>query len=241
MRRFDGSAAGKVRLALLTAAAVTISACGATGGTNNDGGGNAQDSGETPAPERQAAPPADGEGTPSGDAVGANGGDQDEEGRSYERAWKVGDGGEVEVRFEDGALELLDARPNQGWKAEVEERSADEIEVEFLREDEEWRFDAGVNDGRLAVETGQKLRDADGGTYRLGDAGAVEIRQQGDGISLVQTRATGDWGADVVGRDGDEVEVRFERQDERWKLEADLDDGRLEVETSRKTTEPVRQ
>ena len=233
MRRFDGSAAGKVRLALLTAAAVTISACGATG--------NAQDGGETPAPERQAAPPADGEGTPSGDAVGANGGGQDEEGRSYERAWKVGDGGEVEVRFEDGALELLDARPNQGWKAEVEERSADEIEVEFLREDEEWRFDAGVNDGRLAVETSQKLRDADGGTYRLGDAGAVEIRQQGDGISLVQTRATGDWGADVVGRDGDEVEVRFERQDERWKLEADLDDGRLEVETSRKTTEPVRQ
>ena len=171
MRRFDGSAAGgKVRLALLTAAAVTISACGATEGANSDDGGNAQD------------------------------------------------GGEVEVRFEDGALELLDARPNQGWKVEGEERVADEIEVEFLREDEEWRFGAGVDDGRLAVETGQKLRDADGGTYRLDDAGAVEIRQQGDGISLVHTRATGDWGADVVGRDSDEVEVRFERQDEHWKL-----------------------
>jgi len=241
LRRFEGSAAGKVRLALLTAAAVTISACGATGGANSDDGGNAQDGGETPAPERQAAPPADGEGTPSGDAVGANGSGQDEEGRSYERAWKVGAGGEVEVRFEDGALELLDARPNQGWKAEVEERSADEIEVEFLREDKEWRFDAEVDRGRLAVETGQKLRDAEGGTYRLGDAGAVEIRRQGDGISLVHTRATGGWGADVVGQDDDEVEVRFERQDERWKLEAGLDDGRLEVETSRKTTEPVRQ
>jgi hypothetical protein len=107
LRRFDGSAAGKVRLALLTAAAVTISACGATGGANSDDGGNAQDGGETPAPERQAAPPADGEGTPSGDAVGANGGGQDEEGRSYERAWKVGDGGEVEVRFE---------RQDEHWK-----------------------------------------------------------------------------------------------------------------------------
>ncbi len=88
---------------------------------------------------------------------------------------------------------MLDARPNQGWKAEVEERSADEIEVAFLREDEEWRFDAEVDDGRPAVETGQKLRDAEGGTYRLGDVGAVEIRQQGDGISLVHTRTTGDW------------------------------------------------
>ena len=45
----------------------------------------------------------------------------------------------------------------------------------------------------------------EGGTYRLGDAGAVEIRQEGGGITFVQTRSTGNWGANVVGRDGDEV------------------------------------
>ena len=222
MRRFDGSAAGKIRFALLIAVAVATSACGAPGGSGGGDGRNGHN----------------GDGAATNGATGAN---RDEAGQPYERAWKVGDGGEVEVRFEDGALELLDARPDQGWKSEVEERSADAIEVEFLREDAEWRFDAEVDDGRLAVETGQKLRDAEGGTYRLGDAGAVEIHQQGDGISLVQTRATGGWGADVVERDGDEVEVRFERQDEHWKFEANLDDGRLEVETSRKTTEPVRQ
>lgn len=234
MRRFDGStAADKLRLALLTAAAVATAACG--------GGENAQNGGETRATEGRTTPPAKDGGAPNDAAGGSNQVVRNEGDRSYERDWKIGDGGEVEVRFEEGALDLLDVRPNQGWSAEVGERSADEIEVEFLREDEEWRFDAEVADGRLEVETGQKLRDAEGGTYRLGDAGAVEIRQEGGGITLVQTRSTGNWGANVVRQDGGEVGVRFERQDERWELEAEVDDGRLQVDTVRKVTEPIRE
>ena len=84
-------------------------------------------------------------------------------------------------------------------------------------------------------------RDVLAFTWTITTHSGREAIEQALRPTLVQTRATGDWGADVVGRDGDEVEVRFERQDERWKLEADLDDGRLEVETSRKTTVPVRQ
>ena len=200
MRRFDGStAADKLRLALLTAAAVATATCGAGDGEN------AQNGVETRAAEGRTTPPAkDGE-APNDAAGGSNQVVRNEGDRSYERDWKIGDGGEVELRFEEGALDLLDVRPNQGWSAEVGEGSADAIEVKFLRKDEEWRFDAEAADGRLEVKTGQKLRDAEGGTYRLGDAGAVEIRQEGGGITFVQTRSTGNWGANVVGRDGDEV------------------------------------
>lgn len=223
MRRSDDPTAGGVQLALLIASVAAIAACGAPGGAGGGDGGNRLDGGA---------------GGPNATA-GANGDEGDEGGRMHERAWKVGEGGEVEVRLEEGSLELLDARPNQGWSANVEEQSADGIEVEFLREDREWRFEARVDDGRLEVQTGQMLRDAEGGTYRLGDAGAVEIRQEDDRIALVQARSTGNWGANVVRQDGEEVEVRFEREDERWRFEAGVDDGRLQVDTGRSVTEPI--
>lgn len=240
MRRPGARTGGTLRLALLTAAAVAVAACGAGGNDGNGGdAGGGQNGGATPAQETPREPTTPPVGGAKDGAAGANGGQNRDE-PAYERDWRVGDGGAVEVRFRGGELELLGARPNDGWDVDVEEQDADEIEVRFARADEEWRFDAEVEDGRLEVETGQKLRDAEDGTYRLGDAGAVEVRRQGGGISLVQTRSTGNWGSNVVRQDGEEVEVRFERPDERWTLEAEVDDGRLEVDTVRRVTEPVR-
>jgi len=218
---------------MLVIATFALAACG-------EGGGSAGNGNETPAPEEQATPAA-GDGGAQNDAAGVAQSGQDEENRAYERSWKIGDGGEVEVRFENGALELLDARPNKDWDVAVEERSANEIEVGFSRGGEGWKFEADVKDGRLKVQTRQELRDADAGTYRLGDAGAVEVRQEGGGITLVQTQSTGGWSANVVQQDGEEAEVRFDRRDDRWTLEAEIEDGRLELGIIHKVTEPVRE
>jgi len=218
---------------MLVIATFALAACG-------EGGGSAGNGNETPAPEEQATPAA-GDGGAQNDAADVAQSGQDEENRAYERSWKIGDGGEVEVRFENGALELLDARPNKDWDVAVEERSANEIEVGFSRGGEGWKFEADVKDGRLKVQTRQELRDADAGTYRLGDAGAVEVRQEGGGITLVQTQSTGGWSANVVQQDGEEAEVRFDRRDDRWTLEAEIEDGRLELGVIHKVTEPVRE
>lgn len=225
--RLGGSTGGAIRLAVLAVAAFVLAACGGAGSNGGAGDGD-----ESPATEEQVS-----------GGGGARGG-QDEADQAYERSWKIGDGGEVEVRFENGSLELLDARPNEGWDVAVEEQSADEIGVGFSRGDEGWKFEADAEVGRLEVKTRQELRDAQAGTHRLGDAGAVQLRREGGGITPVQTQSTGGWGVDVAQRDGEEVEVRFERQDERqderWNLEAEVEDGRLKVETVREVTEPVR-
>lgn len=70
----------------------------------------------------------------------------------FERNRRIGEGGEVRVRLEDGNLHLLDARPNDGWIVEVDGRSGDEVAVAFSRTQETWGFDAEVNDGRLEVQ-----------------------------------------------------------------------------------------
>ena len=44
---------------------------------------------------------------------------------------------------------------------------------------------------RLEVQAGQKPDDAEGDAQRLGEAGAVGIRQKGEGTTLVQSRSIG--------------------------------------------------
>lgn len=232
MLRLGSVPGGSIRIAIPAIVVATLISCGAGG--ESPGAGNG-----TPAPGEQRSTPAAADRRAQNDAAGAAGGGENEA-QAYERNWRIGDGGEVGVRFEDGALDLLDARPNEGWDVEVEERSADEIEVGFSRGDEAWTFEADVDGGRLEVRTRQELRDAQAGTYRLGEAGAVELRQEDGGITLVQTQSIGGWSTDVVQQDGENVEVRFDRRDDWWRLEARVEDGRLQVDTVHKVTEPVR-
>lgn len=236
MKRLDGPKTSAARLAVLIVAALALAACGQAGGNTGEEGvgqaqnGQAQNEGETPVPEQKETPQAG-----TGDAAAEDG----LQAQDFERNWRIGDGGEVGVRLKEGRLDLLDARPNDGWNVDVDERSGDEVKVDFTRGNEAWGFDAELDDGALEVRIRQELRDADAGTYRLGDAGAVEIRHEGESITLIQTRTTGGW-SEQVQRDDDEVEVRFDRQDERWEFEAQVDDGRLEVHIIRKVNEPVR-
>lgn len=67
--------------------------------------------------------------------------------------------GEVELRVEDGRLVLVDIRPNQGWRIEDREEEADEAEVDFVRGNVEWEFEAELENGEIQVETERDTDD----------------------------------------------------------------------------------
>jgi hypothetical protein len=68
-----------------------------------------------------------------------------------ERTISAGEAGSVTVAVVDGALELRRVDAAAGWTAEVEERSAHEVEVEFRRGDDEVEVKVELDDGELRV------------------------------------------------------------------------------------------
>ncbi len=102
-----------------------MAACGAPGaGKENGGDGNSQN--ETPEPAERITP-----------AAGSTGATQrrrrhGEEARTSRTGRTSSTGRSMtarvrEGRFEDGALQLPDARADEGWNVDVEERTADKI------------------------------------------------------------------------------------------------------------------
>jgi len=71
----------------------------------------------------------------------------------------------------------------------------------------------------------------EGDVYRVGEAGQVELRHEGDTLELVEVRPADGWDYRVDDRDDDdEVEVTFRGNGREVEFEAEVDDGRLEVE-----------
>jgi len=67
--------------------------------------------------------------------------------------------------------------------------------------------------------------------YQVGEAGQVELRHEGDTLDLVEVRPAEGWSHSVDDRDDrDEVEVTFSREGREIEFEAEIDDGRLDVE-----------
>jgi hypothetical protein len=73
--------------------------------------------------------------------------------------YQVGDAGEVELRVDNGRLVLVEARPNEGWRVEDIEEEADEVDLDFVRGNVEWEFEAELEDGELQVETERDTDD----------------------------------------------------------------------------------
>lgn len=87
-------------------------------------------------------------------AGGASGG-----GGGSGNVYQVGPAGEVELRDDNGRLVLVDARPNQGWRVEDVEEEADEVELDFVRGNEEWKFEAELEEGQIDVEIERDFDD----------------------------------------------------------------------------------
>lgn len=85
-----------------------------------------------------------------------------------------------------------------------------------------------VAERRPGCETLPETAD---GVYTVSDAGEIQISSDGDTVSLVETRPAAGWTATGdTEDDSDEVEVYFRRDGREVEFEAELDDGRLEVE-----------
>jgi hypothetical protein len=175
----------------------------------------------------------------------------------------VKDAGEVEIQRDDDQLTLVEARPNEGWELEVdedeeeeeddegtdededeedqeeEEGGGSEIEVTFVKGEREVEFEAEIDDDRIAIEIEETLHDAKPGSYRVGDAGDVEFRLEGDRLELVGVIADEGWDFEVTHEEddedgGEEIEVTFTSGDREAEFEATIEDGVIEVEIETK-------
>lgn len=74
------------------------------------------------------------------------------------------------------------------------------------------------------------LPEAPDGRYTVADAGTVTVDRDGDRLVLAAANPAEGWTADEVDRDDDEVEVEFRGDGVELDFEAEIDDGRLDVE-----------
>lgn len=144
--------------------------------------------------------------------------------------WSVGDAGAVTFALGDGGLELVDVVAADGWAFEIDEESADRIDVDFERENLEYQIEIDWDGTRLEVEIDLDIDPAEPGTFQVGAAGSVELGFDGSAIELIDVTAAEGWEAVVDSEQPDDVEVDFRSGQERWDFDADVDDGRLEIE-----------
>jgi hypothetical protein len=146
--------------------------------------------------------------------------------------WQVGDAGTVTFSVEDGALVLDDVSPADGWTVTEQEADADEIDVDLERGDETYEFQVELEDDGtlLKVDIDHDVDGAEPGTFELGDAGSVTVSIDGDRLVLDDLTVGDGWEVATREEDDDELEIDLVRGDQRWDLEIELDDGRLDVE-----------
>lgn len=160
-----------VLVALLALAVFTLSACGggnqaqqqdgaqqdqSATGDSGSGDSASSDSGSSDSGSGDSASSGSGSGdSGSGDSGSSSSGSSSSGNEVYE----VGNAGEVEFRFADGRLELIEVRPNEGWNYEIDEDGPEEIDVDFRRGNEEWEFEAEVEDGQLQIEIDRDIED----------------------------------------------------------------------------------
>jgi hypothetical protein len=82
----------------------------------------------------------------------------------------------------------------------------------------------------------ERLDERPDGVYAVGDAGEIEIDFDGTTVRVVEARPAEGWTASEDDEDDDdEVEVTFSGDDRAIEFEAEVDDGRLEIEVCEST------
>ena len=235
-----------IALALLPAAALALTACGGD-----------QDQAAEPGPAATLTTAA-GDTTPTGGATTsptatatATGGDSGvvvagsalfgtppDVGGPYgalrDGVWAVGPAGEVEFRVTGSdTLELVDVRVNDGWEITGQESDSDSIDVDYRQGPVDYQIEVEIDDGVLEIEIDQDIDPAEGGTFFIGEAGTADVTVDNGRLVLGAVTLKDGW--TEVERDvDDEVELDLRREGngffELWELQADLDDGGLDVE-----------
>jgi hypothetical protein len=169
--------------------------------------------------------PTESEVTPTSDDAEA-----DQDGAQL-RTFEVSEAGEIDIEHNGTELVLAEVRPNDGWDYREGYDDDDEIEVEFQRENREVEFEIEIDNGRVKVEISDQWRNAEDGVYEVGEAGEVEFEHNGDQLVLIEVRPGDGWEHTVdESRHDNEIEVDLRRDGDEAEFEAEIDDGRLEVD-----------
>ncbi len=144
--------------------------------------------------------------------------------------WAVGDAGTVEFVLRDGQLELVEVLANDGWRVSIDERSPDEIEVDFERDNLEYEIEIEYENGILEIEIDLDIDPAEAGSFEIGPAGVVTVSVVDGRVVLDDLAVAEGWTVVEQDTDDGEVEVELRQGNMEWEFEAEFDDGRLEVE-----------
>lgn len=148
--------------------------------------------------------------------------------------WTVGPAGEVEFAVTDGALELIDVRPFDGWDVTDQDIGPDEIEIDFRQGPVEYEIEIELQNGVLEIEIDQDIDPAEPGTFAIGEAATAEVFVEDGVLVLGEVVLNDGWTETDRDVSSDDIELDFRRDGdgffETWELNADLDDGELEIE-----------
>jgi hypothetical protein len=143
-------------------------------------------------------------------------------------AWPVGDAGVVEFDLRDGDLVLLGVVAAEGWAVSIEEDDTDELEVAFTRGQERWRLEAELDD-ELDLQIAYDHPDAPHGAHSIGDAGSFALGVSGDRLELTRLDVADGWQLIERDEDDDGFELELRRDERRFQVEVELNDGRAEL------------
>ncbi|MBO1752581.1 hypothetical protein J4G33_12280 [Actinotalea sp. BY-33] len=216
---------------LLLAPATALALTGCTPGAEDTDLGDAPVVGSPATEEPEGADPEGADEATQADGDGAAASGDGEWLEVRDGTWTVGEAGEVEFRVADGALELVDVRPADGWTVTDEEVSTDEIEIDLEQGEVEYHVEIQLEGGTLTIEIDQDIDPAEPGRYEVGVAGEVEWAVSADGgLELVEVVAHEGWTVVEQEADRDDIDVELRNGPATWQYDVDLDsDGSTEV------------
>lgn len=233
-------------LALLPTAALALTACGGSPEQAVESGPPAtlttagdSTTEETTATATPTDTTSDDPGTTTPGAVSALFGTPADVGGPYgelrDGVWAVGPAGEVEFRVTGSdTIELVDVRVNDGWEITGQESDSDSIDVDYRQGPVDYQIEIEIDDGVLEIEIDQDIDPAEGGSFAIGEAGTAEVAVDNGRLVLGDVTITDGWSETSREVDDDEVELDLRREGdgffELWELQADLDDGGLDIE-----------
>lgn len=144
--------------------------------------------------------------------------------------WEVGEAGTVEFAVGPEGLELIEVVANDGWSYSIDVEVAREIEVDFEQGPREYEIEIEYENGILEIEIDLDIDPAEPGTFELGPAGTATLSVSGGTVTLDDLTVSDGWSVTEQDTSDGEVEVELRRDNVRWELDAEVDDGVLEVE-----------
>lgn len=235
-------------LTLVPTTALVLAACGGSDSTTADTGPNptlTATSQETDGTDEATTDTATTDAATT-DAATSSGADNDgllgtpaDVGGPYgelrDGVWAIGPAGEVEFRVTGAdSLELINVQANDGWDITEQDVDSDSIEVDFRRGPVSFDFQVEMDDGVLEIEIDQDINPAQPGTFAVGEAATAPVSVDGSRLVLGDLSIMDGWNETSRDIDGDDLELDFRRDGsgffELWEINADLDDGQLEIE-----------